>query len=149
MNSKKITPADLSRVISDTLELYSEDVQKNVNKAGRKAVSELVRITKDTAPYNVKHHGRHFADCIASKETKNSVKGSTFTWYVRAPCYRLTHLLVHGHMTRKGTSRKGLETGKSKGKDRADKNPFLNNAWDKVRPQFEKEVEEAVKGEKS
>ena len=135
MNSQKITPADLSRVISDMLELYSEDVQKNVNKAGRKAVNELVRITKDTAPYNVKHHGRHFADCIASKETKNSVKGSTFTWYVKAPCYRLTHLLVHGHMNRHGT-------GRIKG------DPFLRNAWDKVRPQYEKDVEEAVKGGK-
>ena len=135
MNCQKITPADLSRVISDTLELYSEDVQKNVNKVVRKAANELVHITKDTAPYNVKHHGRHFVDCIASKETKNSVTGSTCTWYVKAPCYRLTHLLVHGHMNRHGTE-------EVKG------DSFLHNAWDKVRPQLEKDVEEAVKSGK-
>jgi hypothetical protein len=135
MNSKKITPADLSRVISDTLELYSEDVQKNVNKVGRKAVNELVRITKDTAPYNGKHHGRHFVDSITSKEVESSVTCSTFIWYVKPPDHRLTHLLVHGHMNRHGT-------GRVKG------DPFLHNAWDKVRTQYEKEVEDVIKSGK-
>ena len=132
MNNEKIKPADLSRVIGDTLELYSEDVQKRVDKAGKKAVDELVRTTKDTAPYNVRHHGRHYVSCIAAGTRKTRTSGTVYTWYVKAPCYRLTHLLVHGHMDRSGRHR-------TKG------DPFLENAWNKVRPEYERDVEEAVK----
>lgn len=132
MSSKSIQPADLSSVISNTLELYSEDVQRCVDKAGKKAVDELVRITKDTAPYDAQHHGRHFVSCIASKVKKNSTTGNQYIWYVKAPCYRLTHLLVNGHMDRSGRHR-------TKG------DPFLHRAWDKVRLEYEHDVEEAVK----
>ena len=132
MSNDIIKPADLTRVIGNTLEMYSDSVRERVDKAGKKAVDELVRITKDTAPYNQKHHGRHFVDCIAADTRKSRTSGNVYTWYVKKPCYRLTHLLVHGHMNRSGTKRvKG--------------SPFLQNAWDKVRPAYEHDVEEAVK----
>ena len=129
-----ISPVDLSAVLTEELTLYAEDVQKQIDKASKKAVDDLVRITKDTAPYNVKHHGKHFADCISSNARKQGQTGTVYTWYVKPPCYRLTHLLVHGHMNRTGTSR-------------VNGDPFLRNAWDKVRKQYEKDVEEAVKGD--
>lgn len=135
MSKKALSPADLSAVLTDELTLYSEQVQKQINKAGKKAVDELVRITKDTAPYDVTHHGRHYVSCIAASTEKNRHTGDTYVWYVKPPCYRLTHLLVHGHAKRGGR-------GRVKG------DPFLHNAWDRVRPQYEKEVEEAVKGGK-
>lgn len=132
-HKKVISPADLSDVITEELTLYAEDIQKEIDNAGKKAVDDLVRITKDTAPYNVKHHGKHFADSIAANTKKRKYGvGNIYTWYVKAPHYRLTHLLVHGHMNRTGT-------GRVKG------DPFLHNAWEKVRKQYEKDVEEAVK----
>jgi hypothetical protein len=56
-----------------------------------------------------------------------------FIWHVKAPDYRLTHLLVKGHATKDG--------GRTKA------NPFLQNALDQVLPEYEKEVEEAVKSD--
>ena len=52
---------------------------------------------------------------------------------MKAPCHRLTHLLVHGHETRDG------------GRTRPD--PFLKNALDRVLPEYERDVEEAIKGD--
>lgn len=133
MSKELISPADLSAVLTEELTLYAEDIQKEIDNAGKKAVDDLVRITKDTAPYNAKHYGKHFVDCIAgnTKKRKYGV-GNIYTWYVKPPCYRMTHLLVHGHMNRTGT-------GRVKG------NPFLHNAWEKVRMKYEKDVEEAIK----
>lgn len=131
-NKQVIQPADLSHIIRDTLELYSEDVQRHVDKAGKKAVDELVRITRDTAPYDAKHHGRHFVSCIASGTEKNRTTGNLYIWYVKTPCYRLTHLLVYGHMDRTG-------------KHRIRGSTFLHDAWEKVRPEYEQDVEEAVR----
>ena len=132
MSSQKIKPADLSKAISSTLEMYSEDVQKRVDKAGKKAVDELVRITKDTAPFDTKKHGKHYVNYIAADTRKTRYAGKVYTWYVKKPMYRLTHLLVHGHMDRSG-------------RKRIAGNPFLHNAWNKVRPQYEHDVEEAIK----
>lgn len=129
--SKSIKPYELGNVISENLEMYRSEVVSGINKAGKKAVSELVRITKDTAPYNAKAHHRHFVDCIASKTESNRLGDNVHIWYVKSPCHRLTHLLVRGHATGNG--------GRTKG------DPFLHRALDKVRPQYEKDVEEVVK----
>lgn len=126
-----INPETLSCAVSEQLELYHKSVELKVDKCAAKAVKELVRITKDTAPYNEKHHGRHFVNCIASKKEKSRIGTSTYIWYVKPPCYRLTHLLVNGHQTADGK--------------RTKKDPFLKNACDKVLPEFEKDVIEAVK----
>ncbi|MBQ7013391.1 MAG: hypothetical protein IJN11_05690 [Oscillospiraceae bacterium] len=125
-----IAPGQLGGAIAEALTLYSEEVQKRVDKAGQKAVNELVRKTKDTAPFDVKAHHRHYVDCIASKKIQSRLGFTEHVWYVKAPCYRLTHLLVHGHETRDG------------GRTRAD--PFLQNALDEVLPEYEAAVEEAI-----
>jgi hypothetical protein len=126
-----ISPDDLGAVIQNTLTLYADDVQNRVNAIGLTAIKELVKITKSTAPRG--RRVKHFGDNITYKvETKTSFTGAkTYTWYVKAPDYRLTHLLVHGHQTRNG--------------GRTRKNPFLENAVDQVVPKYTKDVEEAVK----
>ena len=130
-NNNIISPEQLSSAVSEQLELYRKSVELKVDRCAAKATKELVRITKDTAPFNAKHHGRHFVHCIASKREKSRIGVSTYTWYVKAPCYRLTHLLVNGHATKDGR--------------RTPKDPFLKNACDKVLPEFEQDVIKAVK----
>lgn len=127
--AKKTSVDDFADALNQILNDYVDNVNEGVYKAGRKAIKELERKTIDTAP--IGRRGK-FREAIASKSTRPDRLGrSTHIWYVKAPHYRLTHLLVHGHATRKG------------GRTRAD--PFLKNALEDVKKQFEDDVKEAVK----
>ena len=130
-NSNRVTLENLGGAIARELTVYGKEVQDNVNKAGRKAIKEVERKTKDTAPFNEQAYHQHYADQITTKTESSRTGDETHTWYVKPPGHRLTHLLVHGHETRDG------------GRTRGD--PFLQNALDDVLPDYEKDVEEAVK----
>lgn len=126
--SKKIKPADLGAALQQELELYSKGVTERVNAAGRASIDKLQKLTKASAPVASGSFKRH----IATKEETNGATGAKrFIWYVKPPDHRLTHLLVHGHATRNG------------GRTKAD--PFLKNALDKVLPEYEESVKEALK----
>ena len=126
--SKSIKPTDLGKAISSELTLYHKDVLEKVNTAGETAIKALVKITKATAP---KKSG-DFRKAITSKEVPNSATGDKkFIWGAKAPHHRLTHLLVHGHAKKNG--------------GRVPGDPFLENALDQVLPEYEKNVEEALK----
>lgn len=129
--SNSVNPEDLGRVLQEELTIYSKSVTERVNNAAREAIEKLVKLTKQTAPKG-KRKGKKFAKSIASQETVKA-RGNEYTWYVKAPNHRLTHLLVHGHATRDG--------------DRTKADPFLRNALDEVLPEFERHVEEAVKND--
>ena len=126
-----IKPEDLGRVLQEELTIYSEGVTERVNNAASEAIKKLVKRTRQTAPKG-KRKARNFAKSIAS-QTTTSPRGNKYTWYVKAPNHRLTHLLVHGHATRDG------------GRTKAD--PFLRNALDEELPEFERQVEEAVRND--
>ena len=127
--AKSIKPGDLSAAIGQELEIYGQEVREKVDAVGKKAIKKLVRLTEETAPIGHRM-GRNFVTSISSKEIKG-VRGNTYVWYVKPPNHRLTHLLVHGHATKDGGGTKP--------------NPFLKNAVDTVLPEFEKDVEEAIK----
>ena len=118
----------LADALSGILNEYVEEVNGSVFRSGKKAIKELERKTIDTAPI-----GRRaaFRESIASKSEQDRLGRSTHTWYVKAPNYRLTHLLVHGHATRDG------------GRTRA--NPFLANALEDVKKQYEEDIKEAIR----
>lgn len=130
-NSNRVALEELGDAIAKELHLYGQDVQDGVNKAGRKAIKEVERKTKDTAPFNARAYHQHYADLIATKTEKSRLGDETHIWYVKPPGHRLTHLLVDGHETRDG--------------ERTEKSPFLQNALDAVLPDYERNVEEAVK----
>lgn len=127
--AKTIKPGDLSSAIGKELELYSKEVTERVNAVGESAVKDLVKRTKASAPVDT----GDFKKSIASKAVEIAGTGmKKFIWFVKAPHYRLTHLLVHGHAKAGG--------------GRVPGDPFLENALDEVLPEYEKNVEEAIKG---
>lgn len=130
-NSNRVALEDLGEAIAQELTAYSKDVQERVNKAGRKAIKEVERKTKDTAPFNEQAYHAHYADQITTTTEKSRTGDETHIWYAKSPGHRLTHLLVHGHENRDGSRTAG--------------SPFLQNALDDVLPDYEKDVEEAVK----
>ena len=128
MAKTTIKPSDLGDAIMEQLGLYHDEVVEAVNAAGEKAAKNLVKLTKKTAPERT----GAFKRAITYQVAENAATGNKeFTWGVKAPHYRLTHLLVKGHPTSKG--------GRTKG------DPFLKNALDTVLPEYEKDVEEALK----
>lgn len=127
--AKSIKPTALSAAIERELTTYHESVIEKVNKAGDAAVKKLAKLTRANAPEG--HRGK-FKRSITSGIKKKTNRGNIYAWYVKPPEHRLTHLLVRSHATKDG--------GRTKA------NPFLKNAVDKVLPEYEKSVEEAVKG---
>lgn len=130
-NSNRVQISNFNAALGKELEAYHRGVTEGVNNAGRKAVEELVRKTKATAP---KKNGRFRKNISFKEEPTGTGGGRKFIWYVKAPLHRLTHLLVHGHA--------------KKGGGRVDGDPFLHNALDQVLPDYENEVEEALKNGK-
>lgn len=125
--SKSIKPNQLAAALEEELGMYSETLTEKINIAGQKACEKLVELTRATAPHG--HRGA-FAKSIAMQEDKAEHGGKVYIWHVKKPNYRLTHLLVHGHVT--------------KGGGRARSNPFLHNALDQVLPEYEQAIEEAI-----
>ena len=128
--AKTIGLEDLGAAIQEELTIYHDGVVEALDAAGDKAVKELVKKTRATAP---KDRGE-YRKAITSKRLKKTARGSTHVWYARAPHHRLTHLLVHGHAKRDG------------GRTKAD--PFLQNALEQVLPEYEKDVKEALQNGK-
>lgn len=122
---------NLGKSVNNILEVYSRELQDKVDKISHYSMAQIVRKTKDTAPFNARAYHRHYTDLIAMKVIRRRVSGTTYVWYVKPPGHRLTHLLVHGHATRDG------------GRTRAD--PFLQNALNAVLPDYEKAIERVIR----
>lgn len=125
---------ELTDAILDMLTDYKKEVADGVFRVGKKAIKEIERKSIDTAPIGRRVKGDHFRESIASKSEQDRLGNSTHIWYVKAPNYRLTHLLVHGHAKRNG------------GRTRA--NPFLKNATEAALKQYLKDVERVIKNGK-
>lgn len=127
---QSIQASDLGAAIREQLELLHEETVEEVNAAGERAINKLVKLTRKTAPK--RRSGGNYAKSITYTTETNSATGDKrFTWGAKAPHHRITHLLVRSHATLDG------------GRTRAD--PFLENALETVLPEYEREVEEALK----
>lgn len=124
---KGIKPEDLGAAIQEELTIYSQNVTKNVNAAGKKSIKNLVKATKASAPVGARGS---FRDNITSTETTKSNGMKLYTWGVKPPDSRLTHLLVNGHAAKDG--------------GRVPGNSFLQDALDEVLPDYENAVKEAI-----
>ncbi len=116
---------DLDRAIAEQLDNYSSAVTQRVRKVTTGAIRKLVRKTRERAPKDTGSFAGHIASTYEDG-------GSTYKgiWYVKAPDYRLTHLLVHGHQKRNG--------GRTKPND------FLSTSLEEVESEYIKEIEKAV-----
>lgn len=123
----RVSIADLDTVLAQNLTLYHQNVNEAIDQASEKAVKDIAKRTKATAPVGARGD---FKKNISSKLLKKTKNGSTYVWYVKAPDHRLTHLLVKGHATRDG--------------DRTRADPFLQNALDETLPEYENAIKEAL-----
>lgn len=132
MGKVVITSDKLAKAIEEELTTYHEDVLEKLRDVTRRSMADLVRKTRATAPKSTGAFSRHIAGDF--RGLSRGLHTVSAKWYVKAPHYRLTHLLVHGHAKKNG--------GRVQG------DPFLQNALDEVLPAYENEVKEAVKNGK-
>lgn len=129
MGKITITADNLAKAVEQELTTYHEGVLEGLREATRENMTELVRKTRATAPKRTGTFRRYISgDFRGLARGLHTVRA---TWYVKAPHYRLTHLLVHGHAKRDG--------------GRVPGDPFLQNALDEVLPAYEESVKEVLK----
>lgn len=126
MANQTVRIDQLGTAISSMLEGYSEEVKQRADEAGERAVTKLVKLTKASAPVD----SGAFKKSITWSMRLNKLGAKEYYWHVKAPHYRLTHLLVHGHALVNG--------------DRTDGDPFLHKALDEVLPEYVEDIEEAM-----
>lgn len=129
----------LSAELEAQLSKYNEELNDKLTTCVDESITRLVKLTKATAPRG-RRKGQYRKNISADRrELKRAKRGmhggfhgrvTSATWYVKAPDYRLTHLIVHGHATKNG--------GRTKS------NPFLQNAVNTVIPEYEQKVKEAL-----
>lgn len=129
MGRIKLSGNQLAQAVSEELTIYNEQVEEALTEATREAMADLVRKTRATAPKRSGAFRKHIAGDF--RGLKRGTRNPHALWYVKAPHYRLTHLLVHGHPKRGG----GWVDG----------DPFLHNALSEVLPAYENAVKEALK----
>ena len=128
MGKVTLTPDKLAKALEQELTTYHEETLEQIRGVTRQSLDKLVKKTRATAPKATGAFRRHI-----SGEYKGLARGLnnvSARWYVKAPHYRLTHLLVHGHAKPNG--------GRVKG------DPFLTDALAEVLPEFEEGIKEAV-----
>ena len=115
--------AEIAKGLAD----YSQDVVEKVNVSSEAVGKAAVKRLKETSP---KRYGKYAKSWTMTTE-KAIGQPDLRIIHAKAPHYRLTHLLEHGHAKRGG--------GRVEGK------PHIRPAEEMVIQEFVAEVEEAIK----
>lgn len=123
----KIKINELGNAIEKELLIYHEKIVVGMKASAQKNMRELV---KETKAQRYKQDTGAYRKAISSRKLDETLNTITMQWYVKAPHYRLTHLLEHGHAKRGG------------GRTVAYGN--LAKSADKIKEQYEKEIMEVI-----
>ena len=117
----------LASEIAKELSTYSQEVVQKVNVSSERVGKTAVKQLKQTSP---KRYGKYAKSWTMKTEPEVGQPHKRIV-HVKAPHYRLTHLLEHGHAKAGG--------GRVEGK------PHIRPAEEMVIQEFTREVEEAIR----
>ena len=118
----------ISEALRKELGLYHSNVINSITIVTEEQMKKLVKDSKAKAPKGKRK--KHYKSRISSKVTMKTSTGYAKTWYVKAPDYRLTHLILNGHATRNG--------------GRVEGNDFLSPIVEEVTTEYIQKLEEVV-----
>lgn len=123
-----IKVAKLGDTIVTELQLYSKEITDGIKELTRESTRELLNETRRTAP--VGKRKKHYKNHISYKTQSETYRSISCLWYVRAPDYRLSHLLNNGHQLRQGGRVAGTH--------------FIDKAAERILPEHEKKCERFI-----
>ncbi len=121
----------LAAEIARGLAEYSQDVVETVNVSSEAVGKAAVKRLKKTSPRRPPPVGGKYAKSWAMKTEPEVGQPHKRIVHVKAPHYRLAHLLEHGHA--------------KVGGGRVEGRPHIGPAEEEVIREFAREVEEAIK----
>lgn len=119
--------AEIAKGLAD----YSQDVVEKVNVSSEKVGKAAVKQLKKTSPRRPPPVGGKYAKSWAMKTEPKVGQPHKRIVHVKAPHYRLAHLLEYGHAKVGGGRVEGI--------------PHIRPAEEEVIREFTREVEEAIK----
>ncbi len=119
----------INEEIMSMLNIYDEDLKKAVFKDIDKFSNMLKAETKATAP--VGKRKKHYKDNISIRKGIDSSSSHSKIWCVKAPDYRLSHLLENGHALQNGGRVEGTH--------------FIQKSCEKIFPLLESKIKEDIK----
>ncbi len=106
INAAKVIPPDqLEHTLSEVLLEWADNQEKEFVKAIDAAAEACNDTVKQYAPVSNKRRSGTYRNSFAIDKGWQARHHYAAEWHVKAPEYRLTHLLENGHLTRDGTHR--------------------------------------------
>ena len=137
--AKGYTVEEFSLAVNEAMKEFQQSVDYDIIYVTQKVANEAAEnVKRNIKTSGIKGTGK-YRRSIAARQIKDSPLSKKSVVYAKAPSYRLTHLLEHGH----AVIGKGGRTP-TKGKKKTDAFPHWKPAEQKAIDDFIKELREAI-----